>query len=168
MLFSLCHHCKFRSTGVWTAGLTVKDIFKPFWNLFLYLERVRSFPQFFDDCRQSFRVDALLTESHTYGQRLHVQTSVQQPGDLQQHCWRNKMTDSFITDMLRALYIFCQQFDYKQNSHNWICRNVTFKYIYIYFCCLFVFEPLKQYDSWTVKLSNQSWIHAHEEIDMFI
>lgn len=34
--------------------------------LIVYLQGLRSFTQFFDDCRQSFWVDALLTQPYTY------------------------------------------------------------------------------------------------------
>lgn len=68
------------------------DKLRSFGQQFLYLEGLRGFTQLFDDCRQSLWVDALLTQSYTYRQRLHVQASVQQPGDLQQNCGRKNMT----------------------------------------------------------------------------
>lgn len=72
---------------------------KPIGIWFLYLEGFRGFPQLFNNCRQGFWVDALFTQSHTDGQRLHVQASVQQSGDLQQHCYRKKVTRKFTSDI---------------------------------------------------------------------
>lgn len=64
----LCHH-----------GFFLVSDYSAMVKLFLYLESLRGFTQLFDDCRKGFRVDALLTQPHTDGQRLHVQTCVQQP-----------------------------------------------------------------------------------------
>lgn len=82
-----------------TGGLDIKT--QELWQSalfrrpFLYLKRLRGFTQLFDDCWQSFRVDALFTQSHTYWQWLHVQTSVQQSRDLQKDCGRESRTGDF-------------------------------------------------------------------------
>lgn len=77
-----------------------------------YLQRLGGFTQLFDDSRQRFRIDALLTQSHAYRQRLHVQTSVQQPRDLQEDLGRktSQANDLLSTDSkTQPLSILCMQ-----------------------------------------------------------